>query len=159
VAHKTKSIEQVKEAFERHYIPEPNSGCWLWTSAIIDKHGYGAFTCRSWGFKATRAPRVSYTIHCHPVPEGKHVLHRCDTPACVNPGHLFLGSHQDNVRDMVHKKRHTLGTRNRHAKLTEGQARAILASVGEPLKSVATRFGVSVTTVSEIRNRRHWTHL
>lgn len=77
--------------------------CWLWIGATI-KGGYGSFggiKC-----KVGMAHRFSWTLHNGPIPAGLDVLHRCDTPPCVNPEHLFLGTQTDNSRDMVQKGRH-----------------------------------------------------
>lgn len=76
--------------------------CWLWTAAKNDK-GYGKFFFRH---RLWFAHRVSYTVHRGTVPHGIKVLHRCDTPLCVNPDHLFLGTQKDNLRDMAEKRRH-----------------------------------------------------
>lgn len=80
-------------------------GCWLWTGAKSEK-GYGnIFKKRGNGRTAVMVHRVSYEIHFGEIPEGLFVLHRCDVPACVNPSHLFLGTAQDNVDDMIAKGR------------------------------------------------------
>jgi hypothetical protein len=71
--------------------------CWLWTASLF-VGGYGRFG-------AQRAHRVSWELHHGEVPEGLFVLHRCDNPRCVNPGHLFLGTQTDNMRDMWAKRR------------------------------------------------------
>lgn len=78
----------------------PNK-CWLWQAAKMPA-GYGVFSVR--GVKQ-RAHRVAYELCVRPIPAGMFVLHRCDTPACVNPLHLFLGTHTDNMRDKIAKGR------------------------------------------------------
>lgn len=87
---------------ERSLI-EPNSGCWIWEGAS-DERGYGRIGS---GKRVLRTNRASYASFIGSIPAGVHVLHKCDTPACVNPDHLFLGTHSENMRDCVRKGRHT----------------------------------------------------
>lgn len=76
--------------------------CWLWTAGCFTD-GYGSFRL---GGRSLRAHRVSYEVSTGPIPEGLVVMHSCDTPLCVNPAHLSVGTVGDNSRDMVSKKRH-----------------------------------------------------
>ena len=81
---------------------KPNeAGCWLWQGARSSK-GYGSVR---YSGRAIGAHRLSWLLHKGPIPDGLHVLHSCDTPACLNPEHLFLGSNQDNVTDKIAKGR------------------------------------------------------
>lgn len=84
---------------EAYSIPEPNSGCWLWLGTT--SNGYGRI---DHGGKTLRAHRASYEEFVGPIPKGFCVLHRCDTPCCVNPEHLFLGTQQDNMSDKAAKR-------------------------------------------------------
>lgn len=70
--------------------------CWLWKASIND--GYGYFWT---GYKMEMAHRTSWRLHNGPIPEDKFVLHKCDNRPCINPGHLYLGTKSDNMRDMV----------------------------------------------------------
>ena len=81
------------------------NGCWLWKGGKTGRRGqkYGVIWVRG---QETAAHRASYELHVGPIPDGLCVLHRCDTPLCVNPDHLFLGTLSDNQKDAVAKKRH-----------------------------------------------------
>jgi len=80
-----------------------SDGCWLWTGARAS-NGYGSFRFADRPC-ATAAHRAAWELACGPIPHGMHVLHRCDNPPCVNPAHLFLGTHLENVRDREAKGR------------------------------------------------------
>jgi hypothetical protein len=81
---------------------EKSEGCWLWT-ASRHTDGYGRFGPNH--AEAKRAHRVAYELEVGPIPPGMLVCHRCDTPLCVRPDHLFLGTIGDNNRDMEAKGR------------------------------------------------------
>lgn len=98
------------QAFEDNFIPEPNSGCWIWIGPIFNKRGgYGAFIHRPSNSYMKRAHRVSYELYCGQITKEQHVLHKCDNPICVNPDHLFLGDQASNMEDMSFKARNTYG--------------------------------------------------
>lgn len=137
--------------FEMKYVPEPNSGCWLWTSGW-DRDSYGIMSGN------VRANRASYEMHIGPIPYGMHVCHKCDTPPCVNPSHLFLGTNEDNTKDRHAKGRTAKGSRNGYAILSESQVIEILSLDG-PCKDVAELFNVSISTISHIRTGRSWKHV
>lgn len=130
-------------------------GCWLWLASNV--RGYGVFGLNR---KTPLAHRVSWEMHNGPIPVGRLVLHRCDTPSCVNPDHLWLGTHADNMRDMAAKRRgraeHPSGLQAYHAKLTAEQATEILAlrAAGVKQREVAKRFGVHRSTVQELTQGR-----
>lgn len=89
-------------------IPEPNSGCWLWLGAIATS-GYGRIGVgyKNEGTRGTdQAHRVAYKMFIGPIPNGADVCHQCDNRICINPDHLFVGTRQDNVDDMMRKERY-----------------------------------------------------
>lgn len=87
--------------FHQNYIPEPMSGCWLWTG-FEHHNGYGGLMIKN---VTVLAHRLSWQIHNGPIPKGLCVCHKCDTPFCVNPDHLFLGTNKDNIHDAIRKGR------------------------------------------------------
>ncbi len=136
-------------------------GCWIW-SIGTDSCGYGKGW---WSNRRQGAHRLSWIAFKGPIPKGKQVLHKCDTPACVNPAHLFLGTHADNMRDMVRKGRLVcrplIGSDCYNAKLSEKSVRKarIKAAMGAPVSALARFFNVGTETMRDAIQRRTWRHL
>lgn len=143
--------KSLQERFEEKFIPEPNSGCWLWT-ASYKITGYGQFHYKG---KPRNAHRVSYEIYCEPVPDNLFVCHKCDNRLCVNPDHLFLGTNQDNVDDMVSKGRNLKGETQNNTKLTEAQVWEIVNDK-RPQKNICEEYCITRQTVYNIKTGRKW---
>ena len=143
----------LKRFIEKYFVSD--SGCWLWIGATGGVNEYGQFYFKG---KIESAHRMAYQFFRGPVPAGAWVLHECDVPRCVNPNHLFLGTHMDNMKDMVCKGRSTKGEKNPSARLTKNQIGDIRGRllVGERQKSIAMVFGVTQETISYINTGKIW---
>lgn len=132
--------------------PEPNSGCWLWSENVTDR-GYAMV----WDGKHKRAARLAWTLTNGDILPGLEVCHRCDCRLCINPDHLFLGTHQDNMDDMVRKGRNARLRGDDHgcSLLTADQVIAIRQDprIG---RIVAKDYGVSKSTIHAIRCGQNW---
>lgn len=133
---------------------DPNA-CWEWQASLSG--GYGRFGF--WG-RGALAHRVAYFFTHGEVPDGALVCHSCDNPRCVNPAHLFLGTHKDNSDDKFRKgrDRKACGEANSKAKLTSDDVRAIRASPDIQIV-LAARYGVSQSQISAIRRGANWSHV
>jgi hypothetical protein len=142
--------------FETHFVRMPIAGCWLWTRAAHPS-GYGAVSYKLFGDEQY-AHRWSWILYRGPIPDGAYVLHKCDVKCCVNPDHLFLGSHDDNMADMRAKKRGAIGDKHGRSKLTTAQ---IISIRSDPRRNceIAKAYGLSRPYVSNIRRRKCWTHI
>jgi hypothetical protein len=146
--------------------------CWTW-EASIDPSGYGRFGVKK---QVRKSHRVAWEIAHGPIPDGLHVLHKCDNPACVRVDHLFLGTNRDNTLDKIRKGRQPTGDRHwkrarpelglrgeKHAmaKLTEAQVIEIrrLHSAGLNQRELGERFRVSRSTIHLVVSRKLWRHI
>lgn len=144
------------------------AGCWLWTGSKDARKGYGRFQLATGSRKIIKcigSHRMSYIIHFGEIPEGLEVCHRCDNPPCVNPKHLFLGTHAENMHDASVKNRmnppDNRGEKSGHAKLTNQIVLEIRKryGLGERGYKLAKEYKVSNATISMIVTRRHWAHI
>jgi hypothetical protein len=133
-------------------------GCWCWTGPRFNsRQEYGRITVNG---VSMPAHRFAYELFRGPIPKKMLVCHSCDQQVCVNPDHLFLGTHQDNMADMVAKQRssHIHGESHPNAKLTD-ELVAEIRSSPETQKELAERLHVSQALISKVRHRRIWAHL
>lgn len=148
---------------------DPNE-CWVWLGAT--RSGplkYGKMTVEG-AYMA--AHRYSYELAYGPIPDGMLVCHKCDNPSCVNPAHLFLGTHRDNMQDCIEKNRFVFqhegvcpeirGAKNPNARLTDSDVRAIrdlYAAGGHTKTELSRMYHVGRTTITRVVDRFNWKHL
>lgn len=159
--------ENPQVRFDRHVDrngpvqPHMGTPCWLWT-ARRNKRGYGVVG--TGGHEGTAlAHRFAWFLAHGDMPE-KHVLHRCDVPACVRIDHLFLGTDLDNVRDMDAKGRRgkAVGAAHPRSKLTRDavvEMRALHATTGATAHQLAPRYGVTPQSIDQVLRRITWKHI
>lgn len=150
-----------EERFASNYV-KTESGCWAWTAAKNDD-GYGHMRFRGRG---RAAHRLSFELHRGPIPDGLCVLHKCDNPSCVNPDHLFLGTHSDNMQDMARKGRqrspfNVSGERHPASKLRASEVLEIrhAHAQGISAQELSSKYGVSAAQIHLIARRKTWQHL
>jgi hypothetical protein len=168
-------LETLPRRFWAKALKDP-SGCWIWMGSM-GPGGYGQVRIEN---KLRRANRVAWELSRGPVPEGLLVCHRRDVRACVNPDHLFLGTHQDNSDDKWAKGRavvltgdrngmrrsperahRALGDDNPHRRVTSDQVSEIrsMHAQGASQAAIAKIFGIHPSNVSLICSRKTWGHL
>jgi hypothetical protein len=140
----------VLERFHAKWDPNEHD-CWLWTGAI-HRTGYGAFRLAG---RQEQAHRAAWILLVGEIPDDLCVCHSCDVRHCVNPAHLFLGTHADNMADRNIKRRQARGSGHGRAKLTEANVRDIRLSE-ESTTALALRYGVSHAAVWWVRRGDHW---
>lgn len=139
-----------------HYTQISPTGCVLWTGRR-NTDGYGQLTVKG---NTQAVHRFAWEAVNGPVPSGMCVCHRCDTPACVNPDHLFLGTHAENMADRNAKGRQVAhkGISHPQAKLTVADVIAIRAAAGR-YRDIGIRYGITATSVMRIKKRENWAHI
>jgi len=154
-------MKTLLERFEEKFMPEPNTGCWIWT-ASLNPTGYGQFMLKN---RPSLASRVSYELYKTKIPNKMLVCHTCDNRLCVNPDHLFLGTHQDNTNDMMSKGRSKnkvfYGESHGNSKLNNEQVLEIrsLHKTGLNYKQIASKFNITSENVGYIVLRKAWKHI
>lgn len=151
VAERQRSLET---RFTEKYDVDRDTGCWLW-NAHKDKDGYGRI---QYAGKAWRANRIAWLIHHGDIQKGRIICHTCDVTACVNPEHLYLGTHKSNMRDKVdrHREAPQQGEQNHFAKLSNVDVRNIcavykLCSISQ--SSLATIYNVTQSAICYAINK------
>lgn len=157
------------DRFQEKYVCNLETGCWEWTGEI-DRHGYGKIKSNG---KRSFSHRISHEIHVGPIPNGLLVCHHCDNRKCVNPDHLFLGTHADNSADMAAKGRSPdqRGDRNHRSVFTEKEISLIKqflhrhppkrgsSKMAGSCSFLARWFGVVPWTIAKIGRGESWSHL
>ena len=145
--------QPLRKRIEDNSIPVTESGCWIWLKCIM-RTGYGVIGI---DHKTILAHRASWIAFRGPIPDGLYVLHHCDNRPCVNPDHLFLGTHMDNMidRDTKGRNKPRPGVLNPKAKLTPEQVLAIRnAPIG--CEKLARQYGMNKSTMARIRSGQYW---
>jgi hypothetical protein len=133
--------------------------CWIWTGNKSSGR-YGEIN-KFGGHHLIKSHRASWILHYGPIPEGYSVCHRCDNPACVRPDHLWIGTHDQNMKDMVSKgrSRGLSGERHNLAKLNQ-DAVAYIRKHHNPQKRIggmlARKFGVTRHTICSVFHNKSW---
>lgn len=132
-----------------------NDACWEWKGRR-NSSGYGIFDHNN---RPNIASRFCFEMQNGPLPSDIFVCHRCDNPACVNPRHLWPGTHRENMKDAVSKGRTRnaprYGSASNKAKLSEDAVHHIRASM-DPVKELASAYHVSTTAIRKVLNRENW---
>lgn len=144
-------VKSAEERFMANVMPEPNSGCWIWTGSLASS-GYGTFFD---GNIVVRAHRFSFEAFKRTLLPGEKACHRCDMPCCVNPEHLWAGTQKQNIRDMLVKGRHPGGP---NKKLTADVVR-LGRQQGLSPTVFSERFGVSIATAHSALRGKTWRHV
>lgn len=145
----------IEERFNSKYVPEPNSGCWLWLGAT-DSRGYGQIRFNN---KTSQAHRVSYMLYNNCILDELCVLHTCDNPICVNPEHLKLGTQQDNLQDMYNKRRNVKGEKSNFSKLKKHdilEIRNKYSSGHYTQRDLAKEYNITQPGIWAIVNNINW---
>jgi len=140
------------------YRPEPgelDTPCYICTYPTGKVRGYPVISVNNKQYKITR---YLWELYIGPIPEGHVIRHKCDNPLCVNVKHLETGTTQENTRDRVERNRSAKGMYNGNSALSEDDVRAIRKSK-EGNRVLANRYGVHISTISGIRNRKTWVHV
>lgn len=156
----------VQELLDNYTVPEPNTGCLLWTGSLM-KSGYGEITRE--GRRGLYVHRLVYEHFYGPIPKGMFICHHCDQRCCVEKTHLFLGTPADNIHDALSKGRMNTtamrreGAAHHNARLTDDIVRWIRDRAAREGKgactAIAHELGMSVANICLIVKRKAWAHV
>lgn len=147
----------IKQRLDDNSKRDPDTGCRLWMG-YRDPDGYARLRVDG---ASLRCHRLAWAEANGPIPDGMYILHKCDVRTCINPAHLFLGTHADNMRDMTEKGRRAItasGVMHHAAKLTDEIVRAIRADPRRR-REIGAEYGLSDNHVGRIKLRQSWRHL
>lgn len=147
--------EYQKKSFRREitYDIDPESGCWVCTShAGIHEKDYPRITIEG---KHVLLHRYMYEQKYGKIPDGMDACHECDNPRCINPDHIFLGKHKDNMEDRNNKGRSNSlkGSAVLNSKLTDDDVRYIRQHKEISARVIAKQFKVCKTTIDNVRQK------
>jgi len=152
------SDNNVNKFWSRIIIPEDLTNCWIYSGTETNS-GHGMF----WAGKNILAHRFSWEFYNGEIPKGKLVLHDCDIPNCINPSHLYLGTHQDNMDDMVNRDRSCYGSLSGKSILTENIVIDMITRIYndefKDVNHIAEIFNISPENIRDILNGRTWNHI
>lgn len=136
------------ERFDKFTPNRHENDCWIWQGPV-STNGYGNIHFQR---KTVSAHKFSYERFIGPVPAGMKICHRCDTPLCVNPEHFFLGTHRQNMDDMLAKgrKRNKALTREKVEEIRKAYANGVSA------KKLAEQYGVNARTITHAVKFKTW---
>lgn len=151
--------EQLLSNFMELVFPEPNTGCWLWAGPLT-KTGYGEKHLTIDDKRINKAHRISYYLNRGAFDLSLNVLHKCDNRGCVNPEHLYIGTHLDNMNDMIKRGRAKPmpGSLNPASKLSDEDVLTIrqMLSNGVRQDLIAEKYDVCRSTIWEIKYNRSY---
>lgn len=151
----------LKDRLLSHVVKNEASGCWEWQGSKRSGYGRMIVGSRKDGTRRSdSAHRISYIVHHGEIPDGIEVCHRCDNRCCVNPDHLFIGTHQENMNDRESKGRNKpqSGEKNGRAKLDKADVLRIREKreKGVPFQKLADEYGVHKKTIMDAVSGKHW---